>query len=748
MNLDQARGALVQEARELLGEMENALLEIESDGFNAERVNAIFRAAHTIKGSAGLFGLESLINFTHVVESLLDQVRNGEKSLDGAMLSLLLTCGDYIGSLITAVEDRSEAIDPNPELRAYLLGQLNDYLLNEAADSPAAEPAVDTAAEVEAPATGLLQVPPAGKVDVLSGEQVGSDLWHISLRPSSDVLRNGMDPLSFLRYLGKLGRIAYLHTLTDTLPGAEDFDAETCYLGFEIEFDSQASKQEIEDVFEFIREDSQLLILPPHSKVGDYLKLIVSLPEPPRRLGEILLKSGALTAHELQRVLAMQSAAPQPAPPLGTLLVEEQLVSPPVVSAALSKQKQVEDKRVHEQVFIKVEVGKLDQLINLVGELVIAGAAASLSLRQGDPAAMAEANEGVATLVEHIRDASLSLRMVAIGEVFQRFPRVVRDISKELGKDIELLVTGADTELDKSMVEKLSDPLMHIVRNAMDHGIESAEERQAVGKTACGTLRLNAFHESGSIVIEVSDDGRGLDRQRILAKGIERGLVQPDQVLSDSEVFRLIFEAGFSTAETVTNLSGRGVGMDVVRSNIEKLRGEVEVLSQFGHGTTVRIRLPLTLAIIDGFQVKVADEAFVLPLDQVVECVDLGQQDHLHDLVSLRGEPLPYVRLRELFALPSGEGLRESLVVLQYGSQRAGVVVDQLVGEFQAVIKPLGQIFAQNKVLSGSTILGDGSVALILDVAHLIQRASAAADNSVGTGKRRVDSSMLAAPTN
>jgi len=446
-------------------------------------------------------------------------------------------------------------------------------------------------------------------------------------------------------------------------------------------------------------------------------------------------------------VLALQGAAPQPAPPLGTLLVEEQLVPPPVVSAALNKQKQVEDKRVHEQVFIKVEVGKLDQLINLVGELVIAGAAASLSLRQGDPAAMAEANEGVATLVEHIRDASLSLRMVAIGEVFQRFPRVVRDISKELGKDIELLVTGADTELDKSMVEKLSDPLMHIVRNAMDHGIENAAERQAAGKTASGTLRLNAFHESGSIVIEVSDDGRGLDRQRILAKGIERGLVQPDQVLSDAEVYRLIFEAGFSTAEAVTNLSGRGVGMDVVRSNIEKLRGEVEVLSVFGQGTTVRIRLPLTLAIIDGFQVKVADEAFVLPLDQVVECVDLSQQGSLHDLFSLRGEPLPYVRLRELFALPPGDNLRESLVVLQYGSQRAGVVVDQLVGEFQAVIKPLGQIFAQNKVLSGSTILGDGSVALILDVAHLIQRASAAADHSVGAGQRRVQGPTQAVST-
>lgn len=308
MNLDQARGALVQEARELLVDMEDALLEIESDGYNAERVNAIFRAAHTIKGSAGLFGLESLINFTHVVESLLDQVRNGEKNLDGSMLSLLLTCGDYIGSLITAVEDRSEANDPNPELRAYLLGQLNEYL--QVAAAPSVEPPPNEQ-------TQLSEVPASGKVDVLSGEPVGSDLWHISLRPSVDVLRNGMDPLSFLRYLSKLGRIVYLHTLTDGIPQAEQFDAESSYLGFEITFESQASKQEVEDAFEFIREDSQLLILPPHSQIEAYLNLIVSLPESPRKLGEILLKSGALTEHELQRVLAMQSAAPQPAPPLG-----------------------------------------------------------------------------------------------------------------------------------------------------------------------------------------------------------------------------------------------------------------------------------------------------------------------------------------------------------------------------------------------------------------------------------------------
>lgn len=710
MNLDSARGALVQEGRELLAAMEEALLAIEDEGLTEERINAVFRAAHTIKGSAGLFGLESLVSFTHVAESLLDQVRTGELFVEGAMLSLLLTCGDYIGSLLTAVEEGSEMQEPNAVLRAHLLTQLQEYL-----DRTHSDPGP----EVEAAYAG------ESATEDASGESVGSRFWHLSLRLSADVLRNGMDPVSFLRYLGKLGRIVHLHTVTDQLPIGDRFDAESCYLGFELEFDSTASKQEIESVFEFVRDDCQLSILPPHSRVEEYLRLIKALPESPQRLGEILVQSGALTEAELDRVLERQRLETAPVPLLGSLLLEDQLVPQPVMTAALNKQKNSEDKRVHEQVFIKVEVGKLDQLINLVGELVIAGAATNLHALRRDMDMLEEAAQSMSVLVESIRDASLSLRMVAIGEVFQRFPRVVRDISKELGKDIQLLVTGADTELDKSMVERLADPLMHIVRNAMDHGIETAQERLANGKVASGSLRLNAYHESGSIVIEVSDDGRGLDRQRILAKALQRGLVQQDQVLSDAEVYRLIFEPGFSTAEHVTNLSGRGVGMDVVRRNIELLRGEVEVLSEFGRGTTVRIRLPLTLAIIDGFQVRVGEEHFVLPLDQVIECVDLPSQEGRHHLISLRGEPLPFLRLRELFSISGASSGRESLVVLQHGAHRAGLVVDQLVGEFQAVIKPLGMLFQKSRGLSGSTILGDGRVALILDVANLLQRANA-----------------------
>jgi len=318
--------------------------------------------------------------------------------------------------------------------------------------------------------------------------------------------------------------------------------------------------------------------------------------------------------------------------------------------------------------------------------------------------------------------------MVQIGETFSRFQRVVRDVSKELDKDIELIITGAETELDKTVVEKIGDPLTHLVRNSMDHGIESEERRQADGKPAKGKLMLNAYHDSGSIVIEVGDDGAGLNRDRILQKALERGIVSPNANLSDREIYNLIFEAGFSTAEQVSNLSGRGVGMDVVRRNIEALRGTVELDSTPGEGTTVRIRLPLTLAIIDGFLVGVGDSAYVVPLEMVLECVELSDLDRQalenRAYVNLRGEVLPFVRLHDHFEIAGNGARRENIVVVQYAGHKAGLVVDQLMGEFQTVIKPLGKMFSKVKGISGSTILGTGEVALILDVPSLIQQAA------------------------
>jgi len=410
---------------------------------------------------------------------------------------------------------------------------------------------------------------------------------------------------------------------------------------------------------------------------------------------------------------------------LGTILIQENAVPPPVVAAALEKQRKFQEHQAQDLRVVKVSAEKLDRLVDLVGELVIAGAS-SHARAQGGPAGLLEATLTVNKLVEEIRDNALSLRMVQIGETFNRFRRIVRDVSLELGKAIELQIIGADTELDKTIVEKLSDPLMHIVRNSIDHGIEPLDLRRARGKPESGTLVLEARHESGSIIIEVSDDGGGLNKERILAKAIERGLVKAGAELSDQEIINLIFEPGFSTADAVSNLSGRGVGMDVVRRNIDELRGTIEVETEEGLGTTLRMRLPLTLAIIDGFRVEVAGASYVVPLDVVIECLDLGpflesEQNHL---INLRGEVLPFLRLREVFQIPGELPSRERVLVIQHGDLRAGIVVDKLMGEFQTVIKPLGKLFRGARGIGGSTILGTGEVALILDVAQMVQLAT------------------------
>jgi two-component system chemotaxis sensor kinase CheA len=706
MNLDDALQTFIVESRELLDEMEGALLSLRQSNDTAEAVNAIFRAAHTIKGSAGLFGLDHIVAFTHVVESVLDDVRGGGIEIDDALLATLLGCCDHIGALVEAVA----------------AGQLEDDPQHAAQAKPLLAALQERLAAHGGPAGGDEAAPPPHT------GHAGDDTepWHISLRFGRSVLRNGMDPLSFIRYLGTLGEIAAIVTLPDALPGAAEMDPESCYLGFEIAFRTQADKAAIESVFEFVLDDCTVHIVPPHSRIGAYVELIQSLPEQPARLGEILVHCGTLTAHELAQALDAQSTV-APEQRIGAILVEQGRVQPAVVEAALEKQHQAKDAKARESRSVRVDADKLDHLINLVGELIIASASANLAARSIPNVALHEAHSTLAGLVEELRDGALQLRMVKIGATFSRFQRVVHDVARELGKDITLVVSGEDTELDKTVVEKITDPLTHLVRNSMDHGIESAELRAERGKPAQGTVSLNAYHDSGSIVIEVSDDGGGLNRDRILAKAIERGLVEPGRSLSDGEIYGLVFEPGFSTAEQVTNLSGRGVGMDVVKRNITALRGSVSIDSQPGVGTTVSVRLPLTLAIIDGFQVGVGKSVFVVPLDMVEECIEFkAESEHEHDYTNLRGEVLPFIRLRDLFEIDGPAGARQNIVVIRLGGKKKmGLVVDTLLGEFQTVIKPLSKVFSQVKGISGSSIRGSGEVALILDVAALMQHAAA-----------------------
>ena len=704
MNMDQALQTFFAESRELLEDMEASLLRVREEAEPAETINAIFRAAHTIKGSAGLFGLDQVVAFTHVVESVLDEVREGRIAVDEPMVALLLACGDHIGALVDAVESDPNQVDPALVQRGEpLLLRLRAHL------------------EPVSPAAGALATMPQPSFERIGAASHDADLWHISLRFGRDVLRNGMDPLSFIRYLGTLGQVVGIVTLADALPAADEMDPESCYLGFEIAFRSQADKAAIEGVFDFVLDDCTLRIVPPHSRIGDYIDLIKAMPEEASRLGEMLVRCGTVTAHELEAALNMQAQA-TPTPLIGAVLVEQGRVSPPVVEAALEKQKRVKDAKTQESQSIRVDADKLDHLINLVGELIIASAGANLIARKTRNSELQECHSVLSGLVEEVRDSALQLRMVKIGGTFSRFQRVVHDVSRELGKDIGLVIDGEDTELDKTVVEKIGDPLTHLVRNAIDHGIDSPEQRAARGKPARGTVMLNAFHDSGSIVIEVSDDGGGLNREKILAKAVERGLIEAGRVLSDAEIYALIFEPGFSTAEKVTNLSGRGVGMDVVKRNIVALRGSVGIASTPGEGTTVTVRLPLTLAIINGFQIGVGKAVFVVPLDMVDECVEFSTETG-HDYTDLRGQVLPFIRLRELFDIDGPESPRPNIVVVKHAGQKFGLVVDTLLGEAQTVIKPLSKMFGQVRGISGSSILGSGDVALILDVPALMQSA-------------------------
>ena len=652
MKLDEAIPGFIAESTDLLREMEAALLDCSGGTTDPEKINLIFRAAHTIKGSAGLFGFDDIVQFVHVVETALDLVRLGRVPMSEELVGLLLRCKDHVDALLGPVSSGGR-LDAALEARGKELHSLL-RLMTEAEEEPKAV----------APAASTEQA-------AIAGED-----WQVCVRFGPSVLTSGMDPLGFIRYLQTFCEIRTLEVLDDRLPPPAEMEPETCYLGFEMNLRTASGKAAIESAFDFVREDCTLSVSQ---------NATVALPAP-------------------AATVASREASDDPG--------RKQAAAGGEHAAAAAS--------------IRVDAAKLDYLITRIGELIISAAGANLLARRAGNSELEESISTLSSLVEQVREGALQLRMVKIGGTFSRFQRVVHDVSRELGKEIQLVVHGEETELDKTVVERIADPLTHLVRNAIDHGIEPAEVRVARGKPAVGTVTLNAYHDSGSIVIEVSDDGGGLKRDRILAKALERGLTEEGRTLSDSEIFGFIFEAGFSTAETVTNLSGRGVGMDVVKRNITALRGSVGISSEEGRGTTVTVRLPLTLAIINGFQVAVGKSSFVLPLETIEECVEFGAESD-HDFANLRGAVLPFVRLRDVFGTREPVSRRQSIVVVKHAGERAGLVVDALLGEFQTVIKPLGKLFRKVDCVSGSSILGNGEVALILDVPALIQQATSRA---------------------
>jgi two-component system chemotaxis sensor kinase CheA len=656
MDIRQFHAAFFEESREGLAAMEDGLLALESGAVDAETINVIFRAAHSIKGGAATFGFTAITDLTHLLETLLDEARSGRRALGGSSattaVAALLESVDVLRDLLAAAE-LGTAID------AAALGRVRSTLVRILGETP-----VPAGVEPRE-ATGLSQAD-----------------WKIGFRPAPSLFVSGNDPLRILRELGELGEVQAT-CLDDRLPPLAQLDPYEAYLAWDLRLPGDASRGAIEDAFAWVEDQCELII---------------------------------------ERVAGDTGASPGACPPGAVPVIPRIDPDAPLRRASDSDNS------------IRVAIDKVDALVNLVGELVITQAMLRQRSELLDPTVNAMVLAGLEQLDRNTRDlqdAVLGVRMLPVEFAFNRFPRMVRDLASRLGKKVRLRTHGEGTELDKGVIEKIVDPLVHLVRNAIDHGLETPAERLLAGKDDTGTLTLKAAHQNGHIVLEISDDGRGLDRERILRKAIERDLPFPDNP-TDAQVWDLVFHPGFSTVEQLTDLSGRGVGMDVVRKNIASLGGQVEIRSRSGAGTTVSIRLPLTLAILDGMTIAVGNEVFILPLSAVVESLQPTADDVRTiagetRLLRVRDDYLPLIDLARFYGLPvprSEDGAAAPrqgsiAVVVESDGQRLALQVDALVGQQQVVVKNLETNYRRVAGVSGATILGDGRVALIIDAAGL-----------------------------
>jgi two-component system chemotaxis sensor kinase CheA len=698
--LDIHRSAFKEEAHELLAELETSLLEWEDAPEDEELIGRIFRAMHTIKGSGAMFGFDDIAAFTHEVETALDMVRSGRLEASRDLIDLTLAARDQIKIMV----DAADGGEPADESRTRALeAAFRDKNLEAHGSEPEDEP--------------LEEGTPAPQ-EAVRGDEV---TYRIRFRPHADVFRHGTNPILLLDELREMGQ-ARVVAQTDHIPGLDAFDPEACYTYWDVILTTGLGIDAIKDVFIFVEDDCDLTI----DVIDEEGRFDTESGY--KRLGEILIERGDLNAADLEKALVVQRH-------IGEMLVEAGVVSPDRVQSALLEQQHVREVREQRQrkadvTSIRVPSDRLDKLVDLVGEMVTVQARLSQTAAgQDDPALLAIAEE-VERLTAELRDNAMSTRMVPIGTLFSKFRRMVRDLSNELGKEVEMVTEGEETELDKTVIERLGDPLVHLIRNSIDHGIEPPDVRRSSGKPGQGSLRISAVHSGANVLIHIQDDGAGLDPERIRAQAVERGLIAPEAQPSEREIFDLVFSPGFSTAERVTGVSGRGVGMDVVKRNIELLKGTVDVESRRGSGTRITLKLPLTLAIIDGLLVTIGGDHFIIPLAAIEECVELRQEDmeraRGRQTVTVRNELVPYVRLRERFGINGGRPDIEQVVIGQINDQRMGFVVDRVIGDHQTVIKSLGPYYRQVTDISGATILGDGSVALILDMPNIVQSAEAA----------------------
>jgi two-component system, chemotaxis family, sensor kinase CheA len=716
IDLTQFHDAFFEESFEALDSMEAALLKLDIGAPDKELINTIFRVAHSIKGGSATFGFSEIASFTHSLETLLDELRSGNMQVTLAMSDLLLKSVDVMRAMLRAVQAK-QPIDPQKVSDLQFDLELMIVQKNMPAAVPfvaaVAAPAPTPARSTDA-ATGEAAARAVGGAD--DGATVSLPGWQIVFRPFRELFARGNDPLRMMRELAELGDLA-VTVNTDSLPPLSKLDPQECHLAWTLQLRGDVSEEAVRQVFEWTEGDCELEI-----------RAIGADAQP---VGSMTLTDAAAEALLTAPATPAAQAAPAAQPADEASKQETTASVAPAAQAPAARESTV---ATLDSGSIRVSVEKIDELMNTVGELVITQAMLSQLGTMIEGTTAEKLRAGLAQLERNMRELQetvMRVRMLPITFVFSRFPRMVRDLAQRLGKQIELKLTGEQTELDKTVLEKIGDPLVHLVRNSIDHGIETPEARVAAGKPAAGTVHLDASHRGGNIAVEVSDDGAGLDKERILAKARARNLIGPNDLLTDEQIYDLIFVPGFSTAEKTTDVSGRGVGMDVVRRNVKELGGKIELRTERGKGSRFIITLPLTLAIVDGQSVAVGTETYIVPLISIVESMQLKTSNVSRlsgrgEVFSFRGDYLPIIRLHELYGIePRARNLQEGLVVVAEGDgRRVGLFVDDLLGQQQVVIKSLEANYGQVEGVSGATILGDGSVALILDVPGIIRAAS------------------------
>jgi two-component system chemotaxis sensor kinase CheA len=701
--MDEVTHAYKEESYELLGELEDALLELEDQPDSRPLIERVFRAMHTVKGSSAMFGFQHIADFTHEIETVFDLVRDRHISASKEIIEKTLQARDQILEMLG--KDTFDGFSP---LQKDLLDQFKAFIPENIDDSSDAD--ID---ESESENTNVDNDTP---VDI-DKDRSHLVTYRIRFKPNENLLSQSINPIPFLNEIRNLGKCSIV-AQTNNIPIFDEVDPKQCYTFWDIILTTDKGIDEIKDIFILVDQQSELTI---HIIDNDDFDEDNAY----KKIGEILTERKDISKIELDNMLNNQKR-------IGQILMDKNLVEPGIVESALAEQQHVKEKKQKRAEAlsvgsIRVAAEKLDRLVDLVGELVTVQARLTQeSLHQKKPE-LVSISEEVERLTSELRDNTMSIRMLPIGTTFNKFKRLVRDLSNDLGKQVEMETDGGDTELDKTVIEQLNDPLIHIIRNSIDHGIEVPDVRKRNGKNEKGIVHLSAIHSGSNVLIQIKDDGAGLDVNKIRNKSIERNLMHPDDEKSDKEIFLMIFEPGFSTADKVSGVSGRGVGMDVVKRCIETLRGSIDITSEPGMGTVISLKLPLTLAIIEGLLVKIGEGLFVVPLLSIEECVELPPEIlarvKKQNMMNLRDEIVPFLNLRELFLIKGDPPPIEQIVITEAKGEHVAFGVDHVVGQIQTVIKTLGKMYRDVQGVSGATILGDGTVALILDVVQLIQAA-------------------------